>query len=96
MCIILFGFICQKMYLSEQIYTWLVSRGVVPNTGEMDEQGNVSLPVGVINSFDNGVLMREVMRKMSEMKGSKYPDALDSVKEGQNKNIRISNWNFIW
>ena len=46
----------------------------------MDEQGNIGLPVGVINSFDNGVLMREVMRKMSEMKGSKYPDALDSVK----------------
>lgn len=80
MSIILFGFICQKMYLSELIYTWLVSRGVIPNTGEIDEQGNVGLPAVFVNSFDNGVSMRDVMRKISETKGSNYPEVLDSVK----------------
>lgn len=78
--IILFGFICQKMYLSELIYTWLVSRGVIPNTGEIDEHGNVGLSAVIVNSFDNGVSMRDVMRKISETKGSNYPEVLDSVK----------------
>lgn len=84
------------MYFPQQIYIWLVNINVIPNSGEQDEKGNVVLPLNIANNFDNGYFVSETIKKIVKATDSKILNILAQVKGDNSKNIKITNWNFIW
>lgn len=67
-----------------------------PHSGEINEKGQVQLPLDLTLDLENGVTVAALIALMLRKSGQPASPHLQAVRADTSKAVRSTNWNFIW
>lgn len=62
----------------------------------MVDKNLVAIPPPLALHFDSGYNIAEIVKSIMLRSGQKPSSSLDNVRKDTNKNVKLTNWNFIW
>lgn len=76
---------------------------IIPNegtrvyeSGVATDKKMVAVPPPLAAHFESGFNIGRIVRSLLERTGKPIPTALNTLREDNTKNTKLTNWNFVW
>ncbi len=56
----------------------------------------VAIPTPLVVHFESGFNIAEIVKSILKRSGNNIPASLENVRKDASKNVKLTNWNFVW